>query len=225
MRLELVELLVALPGFDLELDLCMESSATIIFGPSGAGKTTLLNTLAGLQRPSRGRVILDGRVLNDAERKLLTPPRGRKLGYVPQDLALFPHLSAAGNLRYGDRRALSEDRRRFSFEHVCDVLELKPLLERRIHELSGGEKQRVALGRALLSGPELLLLDEPLASLDASLRGKIIPYLKALRVEFGVPYIYVTHDCTEATALGDQLIRLERGRSVGQGAPAGLLPE
>ena len=187
---------------------------TTIFGPSGAGKTSLLELVAGLRRAKSALIQLDERVLVDTARGVFVPPHQRQIGYVPQDLALFPHLSIERNLRYGFKDGNGTP---FGFEKVCETLEIQSLLTRRIRELSGGEKQRVALARALLSSPKLLLLDEPLASLDAPLKERIIPYLMRIRDGFKIPMLCVTHDRTEALALADEVFILERGRILQSG--------
>jgi molybdate transport system ATP-binding protein len=179
---------------------------TGIWGPSGAGKTTLLELIAGLRRPSAGTLSFDGEVLSDAASRRHAPPRRRRIGYVPQDLALFPHLSVHRNLAYGRQSADG-----LEMDHVVEVLELRSLLPRLVPDLSGGEKQRVALGRALLSAPRLLLLDEPLASLDRALRSRILPALRRIRDEFRIPIIYVSHEAFELESLCDEIVCIENG--------------
>ena len=214
MNLSLSQVLLPLADFALEIDLTLTHEATALCGPSGAGKTSLLDLLAGLRRPKRGLVQLDGQVLDHVEARVHLPPRRRRIGYVPQDLALFPHLSVRRNLLYGQRGEQGETSgaNLFSFEHVTEVLEIQTLADRGVVNLSGGEKQRVALARAILSSPRLLLLDEPLANLDPALKGKILPYLAAIREEFQLPMIYVTHDLSDARILCDRVVALERGR-------------
>lgn len=218
MKLSLRALRVPLQPFVLEVDAELTREVTGLFGPSGAGKTTILEVVAGLRRAEGGRVELDGRVLADPEAKLFVPARDRRIGYVPQDGALFPHLSVRGNLLYGRREGVAPDAR-LGLQHVVEVLEIGPLLDRPIAGLSGGEKQRVALARALLSSPRLLLLDEPLAALDSDLKGKILDYLKRVRAEIGVPMVYVAHDLAEVRALCDEVIVIERGRVRSVGPP------
>ena len=183
---------------------------------------------------------LDGRVLADADARLHLPPPARRLGYVPQDGALFPHLDVRRNLLYGAARAHagpsdqsaparpsatdsghapSPSLPDLTLGHVAEVLEIAPLLDRAVDTLSGGEKQRVALGRALLSAPRLLLLDEPLAGLDLSLKDRLLPHLRRVRDEFRIPMLYVTHSPDEVVALCDEVLMLERGRVAGRGAP------
>lgn len=214
MKLRLDHITLPLAEFTLEADLELSAPVTGIRGPSGAGKTSLLEVIAGLRRPATGSVQLNERVLVDTATRIHLPPEQRRVGYVPQDLALFPHLSTRANLFYG-LRTLDENpdtpyQKNFP-DHVIDLLELRPLLHRRIPNLSGGEKQRVALGRALLASPQILLLDEPLSSLDDRLKEQIIPYLQEIRREFQVPIIYVTHSQKELEAMCDEVLVMERG--------------
>lgn len=229
MSLVFQQVRLPLADFTLALDsLALSGRVTAIFGPSGAGKTSLLELVTGLRRPTTGRVTLDGRVLADADARLHLPPPARRLGYVPQDGALFPHLDVRRNLLYGAARAQSgppdqsappRPSADLTLGHVAEVLEIAPLLDRAVDTLSGGEKQRVALGRALLSAPRLLLLDEPLAGLDLSLKDRLLPHLRRVRDEFCIPMLYVTHSPDEVVALCDEVLMLERGRVAGQGAP------
>jgi molybdate transport system ATP-binding protein len=223
MSLRLERIRLPLSDFALELSAELTAAATGVFGPSGAGKTSLLDLIAGLRRAPSAYLALDGRVLANTAKGIELPPRQRRIGYIPQDGALFPHLPVRGNLLYGHRRAAAaEGAPGFSFEHVAKVLELEPLLDRRIAGLSGGERQRVALGRALLSAPRLLLLDEPLSGLDAPLRERILPYLRRVRDEFAVPMVYVSHQAEEIVALCDEVLVLERGKVIARGAPEAL---
>ncbi len=218
-RLEGVRL--PLTRFALDLDVALHGRTVAIFGPSGAGKTSLLELVAGLRRAAQGRISAGERLLSDPALPLFVPPEERKIGYVPQEGALFPHLSVRENLLYGRRHR--DGTGSFAMEDVLEVLEIGSLLTRpRIAGLSGGERQRLALARALLSGPELLLLDEPLASLDAGLKERIVPYLQHVRDEFRVPMLLVTHSPAEVMALCDEALILERGRVVGQGHPFDL---
>lgn len=213
MKLALTEISVRLPEFTLSVTADFTAPVTGLVGPSGAGKTTLLDVIAGIRRPERGRIVLNETVLLDTAQKECAPARARRIGYVPQDLALFPHLSVRQNLLYGCKPG-TRINSLFSFEHVVLVLEIGPLIERDIRELSGGEKQRVALARALLSSPKLLLLDEPLSSLDAKLKAQVMQYLMTIRDEFHVPMIFVSHAAQEVSALCDQVVTLESGRIV-----------
>jgi molybdate transport system ATP-binding protein len=213
MKLRLKNILLPLAEFSLEIDVELENPVTALFGASGAGKTSLVDLIAGLRRPASAFIELDDCVLADTSRRIATPPRARRIGYVPQDLALFPHLTAGKNILYGQRRA-SVGGSPFTFDRVVGVLEIGSLCGRRVTELSGGEKQRVALARALLTSPKLLLLDEPLASLDDALKAKVIPYLVRVREEFRVPMIYVSHDESEVLALCDEVLEISRGKIV-----------
>jgi molybdate transport system ATP-binding protein len=186
-----------------------------LFGRSGCGKSTLVNVIAGLLKADSGRVVLDDSVLLDTEQRIDVPPERRRIGYVFQDAKLFPHLSVAANLRY------AQDRARVSayvgMDLVADLLDLGALMHRRTHQLSGGERQRVAIGRALLSQPSLLLLDEPLASLDASRREELLPYLETLRDQLAIPMVYVSHDFDDVLRLATHLVLMESGRTTAQG--------
>ena len=209
-------------AFTLEVSAELRGRVTALFGASGAGKTSLLEVVAGLRRPERGRVEVGSHRLADPATGLWVPPERRRVGYVPQDGALFPHLSVRANLLYG-HRARPGAQPALALGSVVETLGLGPLLDRPgIHGLSGGERQRVALGRALLAGPELLLLDEPLTGLDASLKTRVLTYLARVRDEFAVPMLVVTHAPAEVMALCDEVLVLERGRVVAQGAPTTL---
>ena len=220
MKLELAGVRLPLSPFTLEADALLDARVTGIFGPSGAGKTSLLEIIAGLRLPSAGRMTLDGTMLADVARHIFLPPERRGIGYVPQDGALFPHLTVRENLRYGHGRG--PEAAGPAFEHVTEVLEITGLSDRTVATLSGGERQRVALGRALLAAPRLLLLDEPLAGLDAPLRGRLLPCLARVRDEFGVPILLVTHAADEVVALCDEVLVLARGRIAQRGRPEEL---
>jgi molybdate transport system ATP-binding protein len=189
---------------------------TALFGPSGAGKTTIVNAVAGLFHPREGRIAIGGRVLLDTKAGIRLAPRLRRIGYVFQEPRLFPHLTVEGNLRFGWRRA-KEPADAAEFSGIVDMLGLAPFLARRPAKLSGGEKGRVALGRALLSSPSLLLLDEPLAALDAARKAEILPYFERLRDEAKLPMVYVTHSLEEVSRLADHVIVVREGRVVAQG--------
>jgi molybdate transport system ATP-binding protein len=214
MKLVFDKVVRPLSDFALELDLSLQMETIGLFGSSGAGKTSLLDLIAGVRYPAGGRIILDDVVLTDCAARLKVPARRRGIGYVSQEGALFPHLSVEENLRYGEQRKGDAVA---SFDRVVSVLNLRPFLPRRIVHLSGGEKQRVALGRALLSSPRLLLLDEPLSSLDAALREETMELLEQVRNEFRVPWIYVSHMPWELQRLCAEILVLERGRVVRQG--------
>ena len=209
MSLILRNIRMPLADFDLEVNTELRGRITAVFGPSGAGKTSLLDLVAGLRRAQSAFIQLDDRVLTDTSQGVSVPTRHRGIGYVPQDLALFPHLSVRQNLLYGCKPGTDA---LFGLERIMEILEIRPLLHRGVVKLSGGEKQRVALARALLASPRLLLLDEPLASLDLKLKTRIIPYLARLRDEFHVPMLYVTHDRFETLALADEMMVLINGK-------------
>jgi molybdate transport system ATP-binding protein len=199
---------------DAKFDLPTPGVAAL-FGRSGCGKTTLVNIIAGLLEATHGRVVLDETVLLDTERHIDIPPERRRMGYVFQDARLFPHLKVAANLRYALSRASAPAF--VTLDRVADLLHLGPLMDRRTHALSGGERQRVAIGRALLSQPSLLLLDEPLASLDASRREEVLPYLETLRDQLSIPMVYVSHNFDEVLRLATHLVLMESGRTTAQG--------
>jgi molybdate transport system ATP-binding protein len=197
---------------DFVLDASFESKGglTAIFGPSGAGKTSILNVIAGLLRPERGRVIVDGVVLLDTGAGIFLPTHRRRIGYVFQESRLFPHLSVDGNLRYGRFFASRKDRYT-SVEEVIDLLDLGTLLNRGVHALSGGERQRVAIGRALLASPRILLMDEPLSSLDEKRKQEVMPFLERLRDQVRVPIVYVSHVFSEIERLSRTVVLMSEG--------------
>lgn len=211
MSLLLKQISLSLESFTLEVDVELRGRITVLFGPSGAGKTSLLDLIAGLRSAQSAFIQLDDRVLTDTAQKTFVPTRERNVGYVPQDLALFPHLSVHQNILYGSKKHGSAAQL-LPLERVLEVLEIQTLVSRRVIDLSGGEKQRVALARALLASPRLLLLDEPLASLDQKLKSRIIPYLIRVRDEFRIPMIYVTHDRFETLSLADEMVILIDGK-------------
>jgi len=184
---------------------------TAIFGRSGSGKTSVVNALAGLLRPDRGTIKVGDEILFSSEAGIDRPPEQRRLGYVFQDSLIFPHYSVHGNLRYGMKRGPAVDPA-LSFDAVVELLRLEPLLERRTRDLSGGEKQRVAIGRALLAAPRLLLMDEPLASLDLAHRAEILPFIEQLRDRMRMPIVYVSHAMEEIVRLADTLVLMSEGR-------------
>jgi molybdate transport system ATP-binding protein len=206
-----VDISKQLGAFSIEATFTSEGRVTGLFGASGAGKTSLVNMIAGLLRPDRGVIALDGETLDDAAAGLHVPPHRRRIGYVFQDARLFPHLNVRQNLDYGRRmnRLVDDPTQR---KRVTDLLDVGNLLDRRPGQLSGGERQRVALGRALLSKPRLLLLDEPLGSLDEGRKVEILPYFVRLRDEANVPMVYVSHDAAEMRQLATQIVMLRNGR-------------
>jgi molybdate transport system ATP-binding protein len=197
-------------AFTLNAAFRLDTRAAAIFGPSGAGKTTILDVIAGLRTPRRGTIAIDGRVLFSSETRVNVPTHQRHVGYVPQDVALFPHMNVRRNLLYGTHAGASPQ-----LDRVLSMLEIDALIDRRVTELSGGERQRVALGRALMSGPSLLLLDEPLAAVDVPLRRRILPYLRRVRDEMRVPILYVSHDRDEIEELADAVVQLDGGLVTG----------
>jgi molybdate transport system ATP-binding protein len=197
---------------DFTLDVAFETGARVIalFGPSGSGKTTILNVIAGLLRPQSGLIRVDGQVLTDTGRGVMVPSHRRRIGYVFQGARLFPHLNVHQNLTYG--RWFAPKAERFaSLDEIVALLGIGPLLARKPATLSGGEKQRVAIGRALLAAPRLLLMDEPLASLDAARKAETLPYIERLRDELRIPIVYVSHSADEVERLASEVIRLDNG--------------
>lgn len=179
---------------------------TAVFGVSGAGKTSLINAISGLTQPQRGTIALNGRVLLDVEKGVMLPPEKRRVGYVFQDARLFPHYRVRGNLHYGMSPAMKGQ-----FDALVALLGLESLLDRFPLSLSGGEKQRVAIGRALLSAPDILLMDEPLASLDLPRKRELMPYLQKLAKQVEIPVLYVTHSLDEILQLAENVLVLDRG--------------
>ena len=229
-------------AFTLDLRETIAARTVALFGPSGSGKTTTLDAVAGLRRPDEGVIRIGRHVLFDSARGVDVPVYERRVGYVPQDLALFPHLDVRRNVLYGARsRAVrrwtgpwnAPERgaeagppgRRAAHAPVLELLEIDTLLSRSVDGLSGGERQRVALARALMTDPDLLLLDEPLAALDLGLRDRILPYLERVRDELGTPMIYVSHVVDEVRRVADWAIVLDAGRAGRSGAPADVLDE
>ena len=199
--------------FQLDAKLDWQSQVLGVLGPSGAGKSTLLNLLNGLLTPKSGLIQFNQQILFSSQQKVCLTPHQRRIGMVFQDIRLFPHLNLLENLCYG-LRLLPAEQRRFSLDEVLDLLQLRDLLKRHPHQLSGGEAQRVALGRALLMSPQLLLLDEPLSSLDNALKQQIIPYLLAIKQRMNLPMIIVSHDEQEVSQIADQLISLAQGKII-----------
>jgi len=236
-------------AFALDLRETIAARTVALFGPSGSGKTTTLDAVAGLRRPDEGVIRIGRHVLFDSRRGIDVPPYERRVGYVPQDLALFPHLDVRRNVLYGARgRAAAGGAGGWSLRErgaddgtprsplgagsegahgthasVLELLEIDTLMSRSVDGLSGGERQRVALARALMTEPDLLLLDEPLAALDLGLRDRILPYLERVRDELGTPMIYVSHVTDEVRRVADWAIVLDAGRAVRSGAPAEML--
>lgn len=207
-------------GFRLDVDFTAPPGLTVLFGSSGSGKTSIINAVAGLLRPDVGKVVLAGSTLLDTRAGVYVPPHQRQIGYVFQEGRLFPHLSVAGNLIFGQK---SEDP--VAMSRIVDLLGISHLLERQPNTLSGGEKQRVAIGRALISKPSLLLADEPLAALDEARKSEILPYFERLRDEIATPIVYVSHSATEVARLATSVVALENGRVIGQGPAMDLLAD
>ncbi len=213
----------AFPGFSLDVSFEAPKGVTALFGRSGSGKTTVVNAVAGLLRPDSGRIALDETVLLDSAGGIFLPPHRRRLGYVFQEGRLFPHMTVRQNLRYGQWFARATQR--MDFGRVVDLLGLGALLDRRPSLLSGGEKQRVAIGRALLSAPAMLLMDEPLAALDAPRKAEILPWLERLRDETHLPILYVSHALPEVARLATTIVLLEGGRVLRSGPVAEILSD
>ena len=221
-----VDVALQLGTFSLAAAFSNDAGITGLFGRSGSGKSTVINLIAGLARPDRGRILLDGRVLVDTEAGVWAPKHRRRIGLVFQDAQLFPHLSVRQNLLFG-RWFAPRGKPRIGLDAVVETLGIGHLLKRRPELLSGGEKQRVALGRGLLASPRLLLMDGPLASLDIARKAEILPLIERLRDEFGIPIVYVSHAVEEVARLANKVMVLNAGRVVAVGSPSevlGLLP-
>ena len=209
-------------GFDLDVDVTAPPGLTVLFGPSGSGKTTLINAVAGLLRPQTGRIAAGDWVLADTQARRWLPPHRRRIGYIFQEARLFPHLTVRQNLAYG-RWFAPRDARQESMTRVVDMLGIGHLLARRPGALSGGEKSRVAIGRALLAAPKLILADEPLAALDEARKAENLPNFERLRDEVSIPILYVSHSSAEVARLATTVIALRAGRVAGFGPPAQVL--
>ncbi len=210
-----VSLQQSMPNFSLDIAFEAPSGITVLFGESGSGKTTTINAIAGLQNSGQGRVTLADRVLFDSDSNIHLKPYQRNIGYIFQESRLFPHLTVEQNLNYAKR--FKKAGKSVDFNQIVELLGIKGLLKRSPNSLSGGEKQRVAIGRALLSAPDLILADEPLAALDGARKAELLPYFKRLNRELGIPMLYVTHSPEEVLELADHVIALEQGRIVTQG--------
>lgn len=209
--------------FTLELDLQLPAGGlTALFGPSGSGKTSGLRVLAGLEPSARGRLVVDGQLWQDSAQGVFVPTHRRALGYVFQEASLFDHLSVQDNIRYGFQRTPAAQRRH-GWDHALELLGIAHLLQRLPHELSGGERQRVAIARALATSPRVLLMDEPLAALDAARKAEILPWLEQLHQRLDLPVVYVTHSADEVARLADHVVLLEQGKAVAQGPVAELM--
>ncbi|WP_436399038.1 molybdenum ABC transporter ATP-binding protein [Roseobacter sp. S98] len=211
-------------GFSLDVSFEAPRGITVLFGRSGTGKTSIINAVAGLLRPTTGRATINGRTLFDTERAIWIPPHRRRVGYIFQEGRLFPHLTVRQNLLYG-RRFAPANAHHEKPENVIDMLGIGHLLDRRPALLSGGEKQRVAIGRALLSAPEILLADEPLAALDTRRKAEILPYFERIRDELAVPVLYVSHSASEVARLATTVVAIEAGRVTGIGPAQAVLSD
>ncbi len=209
-------------SFTVELDLNAGQGVTALFGRSGSGKTSIINMVAGLYRPDTGRISVEGKILFDSQAKIDLPPDRRRLGYVFQEGRLFPHLSVTANLCFGMNRTPANERR-VAFDDVVAVLGIGHLLDRRPAKLSGGEKQRVAIGRALLASPRILLMDEPLAALDSQRKSELLPFIGKLSKVFSIPILYVSHSMDEVLKLADTLVLMDDGKAAAVGEVEDLL--
>ncbi|WP_321281596.1 molybdenum ABC transporter ATP-binding protein [Marinifilum fragile] len=203
-------------NFSLDVEVDFLKGITGVFGPSGSGKTTLMHLISGLENPDEGHIEIGNELVLDTENNRLVKPRKRRIGYVFQEGRLFPHMTVRKNLLFGSVYA-DKAQQIIHFDEVVDLLEIRELLEKRPKSLSGGEKQRVAIGRALLSAPKLLLMDEPFSSLDVALRRQIIPYLIRINKKLGIPMLVVSHDLPDLLSLTQKLFLLRNGRVEGHG--------
>ena len=217
-----VDVVFARPGFTLEVGFTAGSGITALFGESGAGKSTVLHLVAGLLKPDRGRIVVNGTVFTDRESRVFLPPHRRRIGYVFQDALLFPHLNVRQNLLFG-RWFTRPGPDAAGLDQVTELLGISALLDRRPTTLSGGERQRVAIGRALLADPHILLMDEPLAALDIERKREIIPYIQKLRDELDLPILYVSHAIEEVALLADRVIFMAQGKVVSDGSSQQVL--
>jgi molybdate transport system ATP-binding protein len=207
--------------FSLQVKADVSGERTGIFGESGSGKSTLVHLISGLLQPDEGEIVLDDTCLFSSRKKINLAPEERRIAIVFQQAMLFPHMSVKHNLFYGYKRCRTENRR-IKAEALIDLLKLQPLLQRGVENLSGGEKQRVALGRAILANPRLLLMDEPLSALDDRLRFQIIPYLRSVSEEFSIPYLFISHSLTEMQLMTDRILAIKRGRCMEETTPEQL---
>lgn len=211
-------------AFSLDVEFKAAVGITVLFGPSGAGKTLILEAIAGFVKPDAGRIMLDDEILFDAATQVNLPPRRRNCGYVFQNYALFPHMTLRQNLIFGAERHPRLERHR-RVNEMLERFRLKEVAGRRPHEVSGGQKQRCSIARALIGGPKLLLLDEPARGLDAVLRAELYDVLRQVRAEYSIPVVLVTHDLDECFALGDSMLVIREGRIVQSGTPRRILEQ
>ena len=217
MRLQ-IDVVKTQGNFTLQAAASVEGRRTGIFGQSGCGKSTLVHLISGLLQPDRGEIVLDDLTLFSSVKKISLPPEQRRIAIVFQQAMLFPHLGVKANLLYGYKRCNTANRR-IDPQAIIDVLQLEPLMKRGVNRLSGGERQRVALGRAVLSNPRLLLMDEPLSALDDALRFQIIPYLKSVSAEFGIPYLFISHSVLEMQLMTDRILVMKEGKITEETTP------
>lgn len=211
-----VEVNKKLPDFTLQVKFVVERDILVLFGPSGCGKTTLLRCISGLIKPDKGRILYDGQVFYDSETNAFVPPRSRNIGYMFQDYALFPHMSAQKNIWYGVKQKNSQTIE--MYHQLLELLKIEHLEKRYVDQMSGGEKQRVALARALMAKPKILMLDEPMSALDSATRSELQAELKKMQKLWEIPFVLVTHDKDEAKNLGHKILFLNKGRQVDQPA-------
>ena len=207
-----VEIRTDLAEFTLAVNFSVDNNILVLFGPSGAGKTTVLRSIAGLHRPDQGRICYDGKLFFDSATNTCLPPQHRRVGYMFQDYALFPHMNVQKNIWYGVKESNAGAIELYG--RLMELLKIEKLSSRSVDQLSGGEKQRVALARALMAQPSILLLDEPLSALDKATRSELQSELKTMQAIWQIPFILVTHDPEEAKALGQQFVFIERGRQL-----------
>ena len=204
--------------FKLLCDVRISKGITAIYGPSGSGKTTFLNCVAGFSTPDSGEIVMSDQLFFSKEKKVNTPVEKRRLGYVLQESGLFPHLTVYKNIKFG-YELTPDDNKKYNLDYLIQMLDIKPLLDRDVGSLSGGERQRVALVRSLATSPQLLLLDEPMASIDARFRGFLIHQLKKMSLEIGIPMLYVSHSLSEVMVLADRAIVMNKGSVIAEGEP------